>query len=133
MHYMIDPPSDEVLSPSPHMMDCELRPWAADFYKKVLFSFDYPALRIHQRIARFEMDICGQTGRRLWITVYDEISGHGYAEEQSDIFLEGFIREYLVPFWDIIPASDNPQRDDIERSDRLGVEPSPTKSATQTS
>ena len=87
---------------------------AADFYKKVLLSFDYPALMIHQRIARFEMGICGQTGRKLWITVYDEVSGHGYAEEQSDIFLEGFIREYLVPFWDVIPASDNPQRDDIE-------------------
>ena len=49
MQYMIDPPSDEVLSPSPHVMDCELRSWAADFYKKLLFSFDYPALMIHQQ------------------------------------------------------------------------------------
>ena len=56
MHYMIDPPSDEVLSPSPHVMDCELRSWAAHFYKKMLFSFDYPALMIHQRVSRFEMD-----------------------------------------------------------------------------
>ena len=88
---------------------------------------------IHQRIARFEMYICRQTGRKLWITAYDEISGHGFVEEQSDIFLEGFIRKYLVPFWDVIPSSNNPQRDDIERSERLGVESSPTESAAKSS
>ena len=133
MHYMIDPPSDEVLSPSPHVMDCELRSWAADFNKKMLFSFDYPALMIHQRVARFEMDICGHTGRKLWIMVHDEVSGRGFPEEQTDIFLEGFSREYLVPFWDVIPASDNPQRDHLERSERLGVASSPIKSATKSS
>ena len=38
-----------------------------------------------------------------------------------------------VCLWDVIPASDNPQRDDLERSERLGVESSPAKSATQSS
>ena len=102
MHYMIDPPSDEVLSPSPHVLDCELRSWAASFYSKLLFSFDYPALMIHQRISRFEMDICGQTGHKLWITAHDEISGHGFPEEQTDLLMEGFIREFLVPLVTIL-------------------------------
>ena len=56
--------------------------------------------------------------------VYDEVSGHGFAEDQSDLFLEAFIEEFRVPFWNLIPASKNPQRDDIEKSERLGVETS---------
>ena len=57
---MINLPPDEDLSPSPHIVDYELRSWAASFYSKLLFSFDYQALMIYQRISRFEMDICGQ-------------------------------------------------------------------------
>ena len=133
MHYMIDPPSDEVLSPSPHVLDCELRSWAVSFYTKLLFGFEYPALMIRQRISRFEMDICGQPGRKLWIMIHDEISGHGFPEEQTDLVMEAFIEEFLVPFWDVILASDNPQRDDLERSERLGVESSTAKSAINSS
>ena len=133
MHYMIDPPSDEVLSPSPHVLDCELRSWAVSFYTKLLFGFEYPALMIRQRISRFEMDICGQTGRKVWIMIHDEISGHGFPEEQTDLVMEAFIEEFLVPFWDVIPANDNPQRDDLERSERLGVESSTAKSAINSS
>ena len=77
---------------------------------------------ILQRIARFEMDICGQTGRKLWIMIYDEVSGHGYPEDQSDLFLEAFISEFRAPFWDLIPASNNPYRDDSEKHERLGAE-----------
>ena len=44
---------------------------------------------------------------------HDEISGHGFPEEQTDLVMEAFIEEFLVPFWDVIPASDNPQRDDL--------------------
>ena len=79
------------------------------------------------------MDICGQTGRKLWIMIHDEISGHGFPEEQTDLVMEAFIEEFLVPFWDVIPASDNPQRDDLERSERLGVESSTAKSAINSS
>ena len=71
---------------------------------------------ILQRVARFELDICGQTGRKLWITIYDEVSGHGFAEDQSGLFLEAIIEEFRVPFWNLIPASKNPQRDDIEKA-----------------
>ena len=122
MHYMIDPPSDRILRPSPHVMDCELRDWACSFYMKMLTDFGYPKHMTLQTVARLELDICGQTGRKLWITIYDEVSGHGFAEEQSDLFLEAFIEEFRVPFWNLIPASKNPHRDDIEKSDRLGVE-----------
>ena len=55
---------------------------------KMLTDFDYPKYMILQRVARFELDICGQTGRKLWITIYDEVSGHGFAEDHSDLFLE---------------------------------------------
>ena len=89
---------------------------------KMLTDFGYPKYTILQTLARFELDIRGQTGRKLWITIYDEVSGHGFAEEQSDLFLEAFIEEFRVPFWNLIPASKNPHRDDIEKSDRLGVE-----------
>ena len=127
MHYMIDAPSNCILRPSPHVMDCELRDWACSFYMKLLTDFGYPKYMILQTINRFELDICGQTGRKLWIMVYDEVSRHGFAEEQSDLFLEGFIEACCVPFWNLIPASKNPHRDDTEKTERLGVETS-TKS-----
>ena len=122
MHYMVDPPSERILRPSLRVMDCELRDWACSFYMRMLTDFDYPKYMVLQTVSRFELDICGQTGRKLWITVYDEISGHGFAEEQSDLFLEAFIEEFRSPFWNLIPASKNPHRDQIEKSDRLGVE-----------
>ena len=121
MHYMIDPPSDRIPRSSPRVMDCELRDWACSFFLKMLTDFDYPKYMILQTVSRFELVICGQTGRALWITIYDEVSGHG-AEDQSDLFLEAFIEEFQVPFWNLIPASKNPHRDDVEKSDRLGVE-----------
>ena len=127
MHYMIDEPSTRILRSSPHVMDCELRDWACSFYMKLLTDFGYPKYMILQTVNRFELDICGQTGRKLWIMVYDEVSGHGFAEEQSDLFLEGFIEAFRVPFWNLIPASKNPHRDDTEKTERLGVETS-TKS-----
>ena len=65
---------------------------------KMLTHFDYPKYMILQRVARFELDICGQTGRKLWITIYDEVSGHGFVEDQSDLFLEAFIEEFRVLF-----------------------------------
>ena len=105
MHYMIDPRSDRILRPSLHVMDCELCDWACSFYMKMLTDFGYPKYMILQTLARFELDICGQTGRKLWITIYDEVSGHGFAEEQSDLFLEAFIEEFRVPFWNLIPAT----------------------------
>ena len=119
MHYMIDPPSDRVLRPSLHVMDCELRDWACSFYMKI---HGFRLSKAHD--PAIELDICGQTGRKLWITIYDEVSGHGFAEEQSDLFLETFAEEFRVPFWSLIPASKNPHRDDIEKSERLGVETS---------
>ena len=122
MHYMIDPPSDRILRPALHVMDCELRDWVCSFYMKTLTDFDFPKYMILLRIARFEMDICGKTGRKLWIYIYDEVSGHGYAEDQSDLFLEAFISEFCPPFWDLIPASNNPFRDESEKHERLGVE-----------
>ena len=132
MHYMIDAPSDRVLRPSLRVMDCELRDWACSFYMKMLTDFGYPQYMILQTVNRFELDICGQTGRKLWITIYDEVSGHGFAEEQSDLFLEAFIEAFHVTFWNLIPASKNPRRDDIEKSERLGVETS-TQSASMSS
>ena len=133
MHYMIDQPSDRILRPSLHVMDCELRDWACSFYMKLLSDFDFPKYMILQRIARFEMEICRQTGRRLWIMIYDEISGRGFPEDQSDLVSEEFIKEFRAPFWDLIPASKNPQRDDFEKSERLGVETSAKSASTSSS
>ena len=116
-HALHDRPAFGPHSP-PFVMDCELRDWACSFYMKMLADFGYPKYMILQTVARFELDICGQTGRKLWITIYDEVSGHGFAEEQSDLFLEAFIAEFQVPFWNLIAASKNPHRDDIEKSDR---------------
>ena len=64
--------------------------------------------------------------------IYDEISVHGFLEDQSDLVLGAFIEEFRAPFWDLIPASRNPQRDDVEKSERLGVETS-AKSASASS
>ena len=119
---MVDAPSDRILRPSLHVMDCELRDWACSFLMKLLTDFEYPKYMILQTVSRFELDICGQTGRKLWITVYDEISGHGFEADQSDLFLEGFIEAFRVPFWNLIPASNNTYRDDAEKADRFGVE-----------
>ena len=122
MHYMIDPPTDHILRPALHVMDCELRDWACSFYMKTLTDFNYPRYMILLNIAKFEVDICGKTGRHLWIYIYDEISAHGYAEEQSDLFLEGFISAFGNPFWNLIPPSCDPIRDENEKQERMGVE-----------
>ena len=119
---MVDAPSDHILRPSLYVMDCELRDWACSFLMKLLTDFEYPKYMILQTVSRFEMDICGQTGRKLWLTVYDEISGYGFEADQSDLFLEGFIEAFRVPFWNLIPASNNTCRDDAETADRFGVE-----------
>ena len=47
--------------------------------------------------------------------------------------MEDFIQEFVVPFWDVIPAKDNPQRDDLERRERLGIEILIPKSAANSS
>ena len=39
---MIDPPSSHVLSPSPHVLDCELRAWATSLLFELLIGYEYP-------------------------------------------------------------------------------------------
>ena len=107
MHYMIDPPSSHVLSPSPHVLDCELRAWATSLLFETLIGFGYPRPFAIGKTKELGLMLVGLSKRDLWIKAYDEVSNFGCDEDTADIVLESFINTFQAPFWSLIPDSDD--------------------------
>ena len=121
MHYMIDPPSSHALSPSPHVLDCELRAWATSLLFETLIGFGYPRPFAIGKTKELGLMLVGLSKRDLWIKAYDEVSNFGYDEDTADIVLESFINTFQAPFWSLIPDSDDPAKDLLQKQERTGV------------
>ena len=118
---MIDPPSSHVLRPSPHVMDCELRAWATNLMFETLVGFGYPRPFAIDKTNELGMVLVGLSKRDLWIKAYDEVGSFGYDEDTADIVLESFINTFQAPFRSLIPDSDNPAEDLLQKQERMGV------------
>ena len=112
---MIDPPSSHVLSPSPHVLDCELRTWATSLLFETLIGFGYPRPMAIGKTKELGLVLVSLSKRDLWIKAYDEISTFGYEEDTADIALESFINTFQAPFWSLIPDSDDPAKDLLQK------------------
>ena len=121
MHYMIDPPSSHVLSPSPHVLDCELRAWATNLLFETLIGYGHPRPFAIGKTKELGMLLVGLSKRDLWIKAYDEVSNFGFDEDTADIVLESFINNFQAPFWSLIPDSDDPVKDLLQKQERMGV------------
>ena len=124
MHYMIDPPSSYVLSPSPHVLDCELRAWATSLLFETLIGFGYPRPFAIGKTKALGLVLVGLSKRDLLdqsLRAYDEVSNFGYDEDTADIVLESFINTFQAPFWSLIPDSDDPAKDLWQKQERTGV------------
>ena len=85
---MIDPPSSHVLSPSPHVLDCELRAWATSLLFETLIGVGHPRPFAIGKTEELGLVLVGLYKRDLWIKAYDEVSNFGYDEDTADIVLE---------------------------------------------
>ena len=118
---MIDPPSSHVLRPSPPVLDCELRAWATSLLFETLIGFGYPRPFAIGKTKELGLMLVGLSKRDLWIKAYDEVSNFGYDEDTADIVLESFINTFQAPFWSLIPDSGDPEKDLLQKQERMGV------------
>ena len=119
MHYMIDPPSDALLDPSPHILDCEIRD-RVDLCYRLHLGHECPHAVAAEKANQLQMTLCGLMKQPLWIAACDLVGFFNTDCDQTDIVLS-FFDTVDVSFWSVIPDSNDPVPDAMEKQHRMGL------------
>ena len=99
----------------------ELVPPVRGLLFETLVGYEYPRPFAIGKTKELGMLLVGLSKRDLWIKAYDEVSNFGFDGDTADIVLESFINNFKAPFWSLIPDSDDPAKDLLQKQERMGV------------
>ena len=118
---LYSPPSDAVLDPAPHILDCEIQDWAVDLRYRLHLGHDSPRAVAAEKANQLQIALCGLMKRPLWIAAYDLVGLFNTDYDQTDIILSSFVDTFDDAFWSVIPDSNDPVPDGLEKQHRIGL------------
>ena len=129
---MRDPHLEKSCKPIAAILDFDIRAWAVR-YKQNQMKRDPEGITLGQfwRASNtFEEILQCFKGRELWLIAFDTLTVvDGYYEDRQE-FYDSFACNFRGCFWNLIPSSDDTQRDRQECQCRTGVFTSSSSSSS---